>query len=55
MYLRNPMFGYVRAPPPISRTLWEARIVGTARLGREATIDSGPSPRTSVADVKPRR
>ncbi len=47
--------GYVFAPPPISRTRWEARIVGTARLGREATIESGPRPTLSLAEVKPRR
>ena len=55
MYLRNPTSGYVWAPPPISRTRCEARIVGTARLGREATMESGPSPTLSVADVKPSR
>src|SRR5262245_41584938 len=53
--LRFPIPGYVRAPPPAMRTRCDARIVGTAVLGREATIDSGPGPMLSLAEVKPSR
>jgi hypothetical protein len=52
---RSPIPGYVFAPRGETRTRCAARMFGTARLGREATIETGPRPTLSLAEVKPSR